>query len=309
MKSIFSYLRSSDFVTILFLLFLTTLHCIFFSDISQWYLWVIANIFFIGGIICLTFFTKPTSPIFLQIIRSWYLVPTILYCFKQTYFMVSPIRKIDYDAQLIAIDRWIFGTDITVWITQFSHPIITEFLQLSYSSYYIFFLVLFFELYKKKMWNEFYFGSFLIVYGFYLSYVGYFFVPAVGPRFTLHDFQLLNQELPGLWFTNFLRDFINAGGSIPNGVTDAIRYVQRDAFPSGHTQLTLTAMYLAFTYKLSIRWGLLIVGSLLIISTIYLRYHYGIDVIGGIVFFLLTIWSGKKVDAWWRKKSALENIA
>ena len=159
------------------------------------------------------------------------------------------------------------------------------------------------------MWNEFYFGSFLIVYGFYLSYVGYFFVPAVGPRFTLHDFQLLNQELPGLWFTNFLRDFINAGGSIPNGVTDAIRYVQRDAFPSGHTQLTLTAMYLAFTYKLSIRWGLLIVGSLLIISTIYLRYHYGIDVIGGIVFFLLTIWSGKKVDAWWRKKSALENIA
>ena len=153
----------------------------------------------------------------------------------------------------------------------------------------------------EKRHTEYFLGAFLVVYGFYLSYVGYFVLPAVGPRFTLHDFHALNTELPGIWLTNGIREFVNSGESIPSGVLRAIDYAQRDAFPSGHTQLTLVILYIAFINRLRSRWVLLVVGSLLIVSTIYLRYHYVVDVLAGVAFFFFTIWTGLKIDAWWRR--------
>jgi membrane-associated phospholipid phosphatase len=60
-------------------------------------------------------------------------------------------------------------------------------------------------------------------------------------------------------------------------------------------------MYVAFTYKTKIRWWLFTVGSLLIISTVYMRYHYVIDVLAGILFFFFTIWSGKRLNRWWNE--------
>jgi len=142
----------------------------------------------------------------------------------------------------------------------------------------------------------------MIVYGFYLSYLGYFLLPAVGPRFTLHTFELLNLELPGLFFTEPLRAFINAGESIPTDIANPVDFVQRDVFPSGHTQLSLVVVYCAFHFKVASRWLLASLATLLVLGTVYLRYHYVIDVIAGVVFFLFTVWSGWKIVAWWDHK-------
>ena len=152
------------------------------------------------------------------------------------------------------------------------------------------------------MITEFNQGALLVVFGFYLSYIGYILFPAIGPRFTLHNFQLLGNELPGIFLTPYLREFINAGGGVGSGVNPML-HVHRDAFPSGHTQLTLTLMYIAFVNRTSIRWSLLVVGSLLIISTIYMRYHYVIDVLAGILLFFVTIYFGKKIHRWWENKA------
>jgi membrane-associated phospholipid phosphatase len=195
-----------------------------------------------------------------------------------------------------------FGVHPTQWLMRFSHPVITEILQISYSSYYFILFIVLCESYRRKNRDEFFTGGFLVLYGFYLSYIGYFVVPGVGPRFTLHDFGTLNSELPGLWLTSYIRDLLNAGESIPAGVTDAIRYVQRDVFPSGHTQLTLVSIYLAFKYRIVSRWIILVLGTLLIIATVYLRYHYVVDVIGGVIFFLFTIWSGTRIERWWKRQ-------
>jgi membrane-associated phospholipid phosphatase len=140
------------------------------------------------------------------------------------------------------------------------------------------------------------------VYGFYLSYLGYFLLPAIGPRFTLHDFYAINKELPGLFFTPWMRDFINAGESISFSMANAADHVQRDVFPSGHTQLTLIVVYVGHWYKLKTRWIMTVLAGLLIISTIYLRYHYVVDLLGGVLFFVFTIWSGKKIQAWWKSQ-------
>jgi membrane-associated phospholipid phosphatase len=112
----------------------------------------------------------------------------------------------------------------------------------------------------------------------------------------------LDQELPGLLFTTPMRNFINAGESISSSLPNVVQYVQRDVFPSGHTQLTLIVVYLAHQYRLKTRWVMTVLAGLLIVGTVYLRYHYVIDLIGGAIFFMFTIWSGKKIQAWWEFK-------
>ncbi len=297
----FRFLRSADIVTILFLFLMCGIE-IFFASRLEHYLYyiplnavLIAFIFFAGKRLSQQQEKKNLS---LSIAYDWYLVPNILFIYMQASSIAYPLHGKDFDSVLIAVDQWMFGVDPTQWVYQFSHPIITEILQIAYSSYYLFFIFLFYELYKKNMMKEFEEGALLIVYGFYLSYIGYMLFPAIGPRFTLHDFNSLNTDLPGLFLTPYLREFINSGGGVSAG-SNPILSVHRDAFPSGHTQLTLTAMYIAFKNKTTIRWGLLIAGSLLIISTIYMRYHYAIDVFAGVIFFLLTIWGGKKIHQWW----------
>ncbi len=304
-KKYFAFLTSADFVTITFLICLSVVEIIFHDRLNLWYVLIIRNAASILFILNITQYVErrkeKVSPI-IRSARDWYLVPAILFIYTQTSSITHSLHGKDYDDILIAIDRWLFGIDPTVWIYQFAHPVITEILQIAYSSYYLFFIALFFEFYRRSDRTEFHSGAMMIVYGFYLSYIGYLLFPAVGPRFMLHDFFSYDAELPGLLLTPLLRDIINAGGGIIAGVPNPIEYVHRDAFPSGHTQLTLTAMYLAFTKRSMHRWWLLIVGSLLIIATIYLRYHYLIDVIAGIVFFFFTIWSGKRLDRWWNRR-------
>jgi membrane-associated phospholipid phosphatase len=293
-------LTTGDLATILFLFVLSLLNIIFAPVIPYWFILVGCNVLFVCLIPFFAHKAKATRSRLIKYIRDWYPVPMIFYVFKETYLMVHPIHPQDYDSLLINIDRWMFGGDPTHWLSVIAYPLVTEILQISYASYYLILLSVFFELSFEKRHTEYYLGSFLVIYAFYLSYIGYFLLPAVGPRFTLYDFNSLDTSLPGVWVTNALRDFVNAGESIPKNIPNAIDFAQRDAFPSGHTQLTLTILYISFANHLKSRWVILVAGSLLIISTVYLRYHYAIDVIAGGVFFLFTVWSGKRIDAWWR---------
>ena len=146
------------------------------------------------------------------------------------------------------------------------------------------------------------FALFSIIYGFLLSYLGYFTLPGIGPRFTLHDFSTINEQLPGIFLTNFLRELVNFGESIPSGTPNPAEAVQRDIFPSGHTMITLIVIYLSVRLKSRSRYFFVPVGSLLIFSTVYLWYHYVIDLAGGLAFMIFSVWSGKFIFNWWRRK-------
>ncbi len=221
--------------------------------------------------------------------RNFYPVPMIFVVFKEVHIVIQSMARADYDPVFIAIDRWCFGADPTVWMSQFSHPAITELLQISYTSYYFIMVALGVELYRRDPGGSFSFVVFTITYGFFLSYVGYILLPGVGPRFTLHDFGSMDAELPGLFLTNFLRDAINAGESIPAGAANPLALAQRDIFPSGHTQMTLLTMFFAWKHAVRSRHVITIFGVLLIISTVYLRYHYVVDLAGGAVFAAFTL--------------------
>ena len=305
MRKFVSYLAPVDVVSIIFLLFLAALNLIFFGRVSVWAEIVGINFAVILLVFVLAYLagTRKTK-LFLGLHR-FYNYPIVLFVFKEIYLMVRPIHPVDYDRLFISIDKWVFGVNPTQWIMKFAHPVLTEIFQIAYFSYYILFIMLGVELYRRFKVEEFDDGAFLVVYGFYLSYLGYFLLPAIGPRFTLHDFYALNTELPGLFFTSWMRDFINAGESISFNMANAAEFVQRDVFPSGHTQLTLIVVYTGHWYRLKTRWIMTVLAALLIVGTIYLRYHYVVDLLGGVLFFVLTIWSGMKIQSWWKNQSKI----
>jgi membrane-associated phospholipid phosphatase len=249
-------------------------------------------------------------------IRLLYLFPLIPIYFTSAGYISNPIHGHDFDSMFIAADRLIFGVNPTVWL--FEHfptwPWLTEYLMICYTVFYFLPLALAIELYRRAMKKDvhghaipFSFGgirdgepplpveqvAFIIVYGFMLSYIGYIFFPSIGPRFTLHNFLNLSNELPGLWLTDPLRNLLNLGEGIRHGmsITEIISHVNRDAFPSGHTDMTFLSIVLAFKFRARLRWAIFVIGVSLIFSTVYLRYHYVIDLVAGVMVGVFTLYS------------------
>jgi membrane-associated phospholipid phosphatase len=65
--------------------------------------------------------------------------------------------------------------------------------------------------------------------------------------------------------------------------------------------ITLIVMYLSVKLKSRSRYFFVPIGALLIFATVYLWYHYVIDLIGGLVFMIFAVWTGKYIFNWWRR--------
>lgn len=298
-------LHSADILVLGFLALLTVLNLVFAARIPYWWQLVAINFGTTGFILWLGFARHHCGSRIIRVIHDWYVAPTVFLSFKEIYFMLKPMHfGRDYDDVLIAIDRWIFGVDPTHWLMQFANPWLTEVLQLAYTLFYVLFLLLGYELYRRHNLDLFHYFMFTCVYGFFLSYLGYFSLPAVGPRFTLHDFMALDRDLPGVFLTPYLRWFVNAGESIVTNVSNqvAVATAQRDVFPSGHTMMTLVLMYLGDKYHVRSRHFINVVGTLLIIATVYQRYHYVIDLAGGALFALFCILTAPRLYAFTKSK-------
>jgi len=205
-----------------------------------------------------------------RFIHGWYPVALITATFKELTYLIPLIHPRDFDAQLAAIDYRIFGAHPTVWLEQITFPAITEALQIVYVTYYILPIILGVVLWRKRWMEQYKFWLFIVVLGFYVSYLGYIAVPATGPRFLPAVKEAQTLPLTGVWLFTSLRESL-----------DRMEGITRDCFPSGHTELTLLVLYYARRFHRRTFWLLLPIGSALIFSTVYLRYHYVIDVIAG----------------------------
>lgn len=307
-KSFIKRLKAYDLVVVVFYVFLIIMNIIFHNKIDYTATWLLVNTAVIVFAFLISFLEDKQKLKLWRIIHYWYIAPLIFLTFKQIYFMIKPIRGVDYDWLFIKIDYWIFGANPTQVLEKIAFPLLTEILQVIYSIFYLLPIILALVLLRKKKYLALDFAIFSVVYGFFLSYLGYFALPGIGPRFTLHNFSELDIKLPGLFLTKYLREFVNLGESIPGSTANPAEFVQRDVFPSGHTMITLIVMYLSVRLKSRSRYFFLPVGSLLIFATVYLQYHYVIDLAGGLIFMIISVWSGKYLFNWWRRKTGREEF-
>ncbi len=281
------------------------------SRIPHWPSVVLTGAVIIAGLPMLAWCRAHTESPVLAFLHDWSMAPLIYVIYLLVAMINQPLQAGRLcDAWLIAADRWLCGTDPTVWIGRFANPALTEILQLAYALFYGLLLAVGAEFFLKGDDRRFRQWGFMCGCGFYLSYIGYLLVPAVGPRFTLHDFSALDRELPGLWLTPWLRAFVNVGGMVPTGVSNemATAFANRDVFPSGHTMMTLVAMIWCWRERLRVRWLVSAIGVLLLVATVYLRYHYVVDVAAGAVAALFFVVAGPRFHRWVSRRAATLDV-
>ncbi|TAL24182.1 MAG: phosphatase PAP2 family protein [Nitrospirae bacterium] len=217
-------------------------------------------------------------------------VITVLIIFDSLGWIVHYINPVDIDPLLIKLDYMIFGNHPTVMLEAIMNPLLTDILQIAYSTYYFLPVIFGIVLIKNDQREEFNRSLFLILFCFYLSYIGYIIWPAIGPRFTLDHLQ--TQKLRGFLIAEPIQNLLNR-----------LEGVKRDAFPSGHTGIALTVLFLAYRYNRRLFLIYLPVVTLLIISTVYCRYHYVVDVIAGFGLTAITFLIGERYYNWWEKRN------
>ena len=236
----------------------------------------------------------------ISILRNLYYMGIIFLAYDQVQMLITIVNPIDYDDILIYWDRVLLGLDVSVIFNKIANPYLTEYMQIAYSSFYLWFVIIGIEFYRNK---ELSFDLYArnILFAFFFSFFLYFFMPAIGPRLTLYNFSNLNMELPGLYLTNFLRNVINQGGGISSSSLSPALLVNRDCMPSGHTMLSIINMFFAFKYRLKSKWLVGIFGISIIFATLYLRYHYFVDIIAGAIFAAASLLLEPRINKLFKK--------
>jgi len=203
--------------------------------------------------------------------------------------LIRALRGGPRDEILIAADRAMFGVDVTVWLQRFVRPALSDALFVFYSTYYFLALILGFILWRRDHATaRRYIFTLMICY--YVSYAGYFLLPALGPRFAqAQEYTVSIVDTP-----------------VSRAISDTINRLEKtkfDVFPSGHTLISVAVLLVAWKRSRKTFWVLLPIATGLIIATVYCRYHYVSDVLAGITCAALAVPLGDRVyDAWMERE-------
>ncbi len=196
--------------------------------------------------------------------------------------VIPAVHPARHDALLALVDTRLLGPELRSALVHLRLPWpAADLLTLAYASFFVLPLVFVGALIDRRdPWRH----RFLlaVILTFLVSYAGYLLVPASGPRF--FDGAAAWQALPrGL-----------VGGPIRH-VLDILEHNRFDAFPSGHTMVTLVVLWGVWTRRR--RWFpfYLLAGCLLVAATVLLQYHYVIDVLAGAALAPLGPWAAARL--------------
>lgn len=197
------------------------------------------------------------------------------------------------DHVFASLEQSLFGCQPALVFSEWiSHPVISELMYLGYWSYYVLLAIVGVSvmIWRRKS-NERIF--FVIIGTFFIHYVIFILLPVSGPQYYYEAVgvdDIRNGIFPNLhdYFNHHQERMTSPGyadGVFYSLVDSAHRSGERPiaAFPSSHVSVCLVLMLIVWKERLHLLFGLLLpIAVLLIISTVYIRAHYAIDVLGGL---------------------------
>jgi membrane-associated phospholipid phosphatase len=232
-----------------------------------------------GAMVGLIFILATNSSPAAQFVRQWSLLIYLPFCYKQVPYLVSALHLHAADLTLAHWDRTMWKVDPVFSLSSAPKHALTEFLEIIYVLFIPSTLLLGVILWVRRSRQEFRRGTFLIAVTFLLSYLGYILVPARGPRFM--DYASSYPPLQGLWTFNLFKNLL-----------DALEGTQYDCFPSGHVAVVLVGAYVARRISTPAFYCFAAFAACITFSTVYLRYHYVIDVIAGMALAVAVVAGG-----------------
>jgi len=190
-----------------------------------------------------------------------------------------------FDPLMLRIDEWLFGAAAPLHLEGMIHPMLTAYLQSAYTwFYYLMPVVVLLIFYLRASLDAFIAIRKAVIYCLLGGYASYLLIPVAGPLFLVGD----QFTVP-----------LNPNGALATLVFDTLRY-NWDCFPSLHTSIPVLLTLLVWRFvSMPLRLTLLLVTASVVFSTVYLRVHYGIDVIAGIAWAgIIYAFVGKNVSGY-----------
>jgi len=281
-----AYLRPVEIITVGYWLLLSLLIVFFHRNLPQWRLYVLLHISGALAVVCLAKFTHRSGKKWVIYLRDWYLAFLFIPMFEEMDLFVPALSHGWVNQTLISADYLIFGTHPSVWLERIANPWLTEYLMFCFSTVY-FIPYLFGAIVYFKSGRERYQDLLLsIALGFYICYITFLLFPAQGPWVTMKD--LYTVRLNGWIFTRLV-NIIEAAGSVRGA-----------AFPSSHVMISFVVLLFARRYSRTAYAIFLPIILGLFFATVYCRFHYVVDVMGGLIVGGISFWLAPKLNRGWK---------
>lgn len=222
----------------------------------------------------------------LNFLRHFYPVLLYAWLFAQTGWLNRMFVDHYLDPSIIRWEQALFGCQPSVLFMQKLPDLaLSEILYASYFSYYLMIGGIGLALYLRNRQQFFHYIS-VISFVFYVCYLIYIALPIVGPRVFFHDVPdySLPRACQQLAPIAFYPDTVKAG-PFYHIVSFIYRVIEAPgaALPSSHVAIAMCTVFFSFLYLPRIRYAHLGVAILLCVATVYCRYHYGLDVLTGLL--------------------------
>ena len=217
-----------------------------------------------------------------MMVRDFSAVPIVVVLFILVGPVVADSNPWRADGLLTSLDARYFGALPQNWRSLLGRPDwLTDAASLAYLSYYWLPVLMLVGLYVQKRRAEMEDFAFQIMLVCFAFFAAYFFAPAVGPRVAP---ELEDALLGGGRISQLMRGFLRAAE--PS---------QLDAFPSGHTGVSVA--FLVAGWRLFPRWRIpvLLIVAGIVFSTVYLSLHYVADLVAGAVLGPLALAAAPRV--------------
>jgi hypothetical protein len=180
----------------------------------------------------------------------------------------TPLR----DDVLLALDTAWLGQTPAILAERAAAPWLTDLLSLCYATYLLYLPIVVIHAVVVSNVASQRLGDYLFI-GFAVGFAGYLLVPAVGPTFAFPE--IFGGPVPDGSLSPIVRKLLTAGSS------------GFDVFPSLHALITCILLDHDWRHVRPRFWIMIVPAIGMLISTIYLRYHYAVDLIAGVLLFLV----------------------
>ncbi len=229
-----------------------------------------------------------------RLLRWWYPLLLCTFCFEAVGQMIHLLRPALIDDSLITTDRYLFGRDLTPLLQSYANLWLTELMYFCYASYYFFMPGVGLPLYWRGGAGSGEpgapFRQFMLAVSltFWVCYLHFLCTPAGGPIFW-PAYPGGVQKLAGGPITAIER-WVFEQGTIVGG-----------AFPSSHVAVAMVATWYALRLRVAPFFFMPVFFGLAI-STLYNGYHYGIDVLYGMVVGAVILVVVSRLFPWQERK-------
>lgn len=203
-------------------------------------------------------------------VLDWLPLPLVVLTYEMLHAVAPACFSFRLDPWLRDVDRAVFGTDVARLLEAWVEPGLTRAMSTFYGSYYLMPLCAGIWWYRRNRtaFRELMVGE---AGALFIGYLGYLFLPAEGPHAALGPHAFPTGPLVGDFTGDWIRSLnVNHGGAFPT-----------DAFPSLHTANAVTILLVGWRQERRVAWIYLLPVAGLVAATMYLRFHYAIDVVVG----------------------------